>query len=74
MDPTTREGMVTPAPINVSTREAAALLGVSAHTLNNWRGEGRGPRYVKYGTRVLYPYEGLVAYNEAHAVDPEGVR
>lgn len=58
-------------PLNVSTKEAASLLGVASHTLENWRTEGKGPRYVKHGSRVLYPLDGLRAYNEAHAIEPD---
>ena len=34
--------------------EAAVRLGLSASTLNKWRTQGRGPRFVKLGRAVCY--------------------
>lgn len=41
-------------PLAVGEREAARLLGVSTRTLFNWRVDGRGPRFVRIGARILY--------------------
>lgn len=41
----------------LTTPEAAALLGLSVHTLNKWRWDGRGPRYLKLGKSVRYRRE-----------------
>jgi len=38
----------------LKVREAATRLGLSASTLNKWRTQGRGPRYVKLGRSVFY--------------------
>lgn len=35
---------------------------INVATLANWRCEGRGPAFVKIGTRVLYPLRDIVAY------------
>lgn len=35
-------------------KEAANRLGLSASTLNKWRTQGRGPRFVKLGKAVCY--------------------
>ncbi len=35
---------------------------VTLSTLDNWRSQNRGPRFVKIGGRVLYPLEEVVAY------------
>lgn len=43
------------APEYLTTREAAALLGVSTRTLEALRAEGRGPRHVRIGRAVRYP-------------------
>jgi hypothetical protein len=37
-------------------------------TLANWRGCGRGPRYVRLGRRVVYRIEDLEAYLDEHTV------
>ncbi len=34
--------------------EAASRLGLSASTLNKWRTQGKGPKYVKLGRAVCY--------------------
>ena len=33
---------------------AAEYIGLAPQTLNRWRGEGRGPRFMKLGSRVVY--------------------
>jgi hypothetical protein len=34
--------------------EAADLLRISERTLERWRVEGRGPRFRRFGRRVVY--------------------
>ena len=34
--------------------DVAELLKMSVHTLRQWRSVGRGPGYVKLGSRVRY--------------------
>lgn len=38
-----------------SENELAQHWGVSPKTLQRWRSEGRGPRYLKLSKRVVYP-------------------
>lgn len=38
----------------LDTEQAAPFAGVSAGTLENWRTQGTGPRFLKVGRRVLY--------------------
>jgi predicted DNA-binding transcriptional regulator AlpA len=42
-----RERIITPAPLLLNVREAAARLGLSKSTLDKMRCAGRGPPYVK---------------------------
>jgi hypothetical protein len=35
---------------------------VCVGTLSNWRVQGRGPDYVKVGTRVAYPLDKVQSY------------
>jgi len=37
-----------------STKKAAAYLGMSAQALKDWRGQKKGPRFLKFGYRVFY--------------------
>lgn len=46
-------------------REAAAYLGLSDSTLNQMRCEGRGPRFLRLGSRIFYRRSDLDAYLEA---------
>lgn len=39
-----------------TTDEVAEFLGVSPVTLAQWRGQGRGPGWVKVGRRVRYDW------------------
>lgn len=38
----------------VSPRDAAGLLDLSPRTLERWRQTGRGPKFLRFGTRVRY--------------------
>ena len=39
-------------------------------TLAIWRHQGRGPRYLKFGNRVLYSGADLNAWLDEHIVEP----
>ncbi len=52
------EGLLTPT-------EAAAYLRVASKTLANWRVQGGGPVYVKYGRVVRYRQADLEAWVQA---------
>jgi hypothetical protein len=63
----------------LSENEAAQFLGVSVRTLQAYRaGRGKGPDYVKIGSRVTYTRRDLVAFQQSHRVaaggapDPKG--
>ncbi len=53
----------------ISVGGAARHLGLSASTLNKMRMEGRGPRYLKIGSRVFYRLTDLDAYIEAAVIE-----
>lgn len=40
-----------------TTEEAAKYLGVSERTLQNWRGDGKGPKYNKPTDKLVYYFE-----------------
>lgn len=42
--------------------KAAEVLGLAKGTLNIWRHEGKGPRYVKLGSAIRYKYSDLLDY------------
>ncbi len=45
--------------------ELAVRLGVSRSTLQSWRYEGRGPRFIKLGRLVRYRNADIDAYLKA---------
>lgn len=50
-------------PTLVPPIEAAKLLGdLSVTTLAAWRVSGEGPKFVKLGSRVMYPLDELHAW------------
>jgi len=57
-------------------RQAARILGLSVATLQAWRYQKRGPRYVKLGNAVRYREADLRAWIESQLVEPlaEGAR
>src|SRR5688572_16803395 len=46
--------------------DAAEDLGLAPKTLANWRYQGRGPRYLKLGQRVVYEQAELDAFKAAN--------
>lgn len=66
----------------LTAKEAAAFLAVSTKTLANWRSQGRGPSYIKYGSTldrrgrkrgsVAYLTSVLHEYRAAHLVEMGG--
>jgi len=59
----------------LSTYEAAAFLRRSARTLQGWRRDGVGPRFIRASGAgrgsVLYDPADLLAWVASHKVDPE---
>ncbi|WP_407636986.1 helix-turn-helix transcriptional regulator [Actibacterium mucosum] len=37
----------------LTTKEAAQFLNVSTYTLEKWRYQGRGPRYIRYLNKAI---------------------
>ena len=50
---------------HLTQRELAERWRISEATLERWRGEGIGPRYLKLQGRVLYRLADIEAYEEA---------
>ena len=56
---------MTDHPRYLSTREAAALLGISARTLECFREHGEGPTFRKFGRSVRYAQSDLDAWADS---------
>lgn len=68
------ETMDTQTPRRLSEKEAAKYLGpVAVRTLQDWRGKGSGPAFVKLGKRVAYAVADLDAYLAAQRVEPKAM-
>ena len=50
--------------------DAALSVIASRGTLATWRWQGRGPRYTKFGHRILYLGADLNAWLDARVVEP----
>jgi predicted site-specific integrase-resolvase len=60
-------------------KAAANYLGVSEHTLNNWRAQGIGPRYLRIGAagskgRIFYPEPDLDSFLSKCVVETSDTR
>jgi hypothetical protein len=42
--------------------ELASRWKLSHQTLANWRHAGKGPPFIRVGSRVLYPVEGITSF------------
>ena len=60
-----------PSVALLPTPKAAAYIGMSVRTMNNWRwlGAGRGPAFVRLGRSVRYDVRTLDAWIAARTFD-----
>lgn len=59
---------IIPVPIEkiaLCSKDAAQLIGLEDGTLSNWRIKGQGPKFKKFGGRVVYMLNDLRAWAEA---------
>ena len=50
----------------ICTKAAAKLLGLSPQTLEKWRSQGRGPVFVRIGSKAIrYRCEALTQFIES---------
>jgi hypothetical protein len=52
--------------MHLTPKELAARWHFSTGTLANWRITGYGPRFLKFGRRVLYPLVEVEAWEAEH--------
>lgn len=51
-------------PMHLTINETADRLRLVKGTLANWRVQGKGPRFLKMGKRVLYPLLEIEAFEQ----------
>ena len=56
----------------VAPPQAASFLGIKRQTLGAWRIRGRGPEFVKVGSRVFYRLSALDKYVEGQTRSSTG--
>ena len=54
--------------------ELAHRWNVCIKTLQRWRSEGRGPRYLKLSKRVSYPLESVIEFERGALHDSTSER
>lgn len=54
----------------LTTEQLAARWSMSPHTLENWRSQGRGPKYIKLGDgkscNVVYRLRDVEKWEKSH--------
>ena len=48
----------------LTSKEVASRWRLSEQTLANWRHGRKGPPFVRIGSKVLYPTEGITAFEK----------
>lgn len=48
----------------LTSKELAHRWRLNDQTLANWRHAHKGPPFIRIGSRVLYPVEGITAYEK----------
>lgn len=52
----------------LNTNETAHFLRVSPSTLRKWRVMGKGPRYIKVGSSVIYSIDDIIEFLKSRTV------
>jgi len=53
-----------------NTKQAADHIRLNRHTLENWRCQGRGPAFVRVGSRIFYRVKDLDDFLERNRCEP----
>lgn len=53
----------------ISEKEVSQITGIPIQTLRNFRCQGKGIGYSKFGRSVRYRLQDVVAFMEAHRVE-----
>jgi len=58
--------------ILLTEAQASHLLNLSVRTLQAWRGQGRGPNFVRAGRAVRYRTSDLISWVNEQTIHPGG--
>lgn len=51
---------------HLTPKELAARWRMAEGTLQNYRTQGKGPKFIRFGMRVLYPMAEVICFEAAH--------
>ena len=54
---------------HLTQNELAARWNLSPRTIERWRSNGEGPRFVRLGNRVMFRLEDIEAFEEQHLLE-----
>lgn len=54
--------------MHLKPEEVALRLRTSVGVLSNWRRQGKGPKYIKLGRKILYPLREVETFETAHTI------
>lgn len=55
---------------HLTTEELAERLGIEPRTADDWRVDGRGPKFIRFGRTVRYRVADVEAWEKSCLVDP----
>lgn len=56
---------------HLTTEELAERLGIEPRTADDWRVDGRGPKFIRFGRTVRYRVADVEAWEESLLVKPQ---
>jgi transposase-like protein len=62
--------MIPLPPDHLSVTQLAKRWSIHPNTLLRWRKESKGPPHVAHFSRILYPLDGVIAYETTHRITP----
>ncbi len=57
-------------PAHLTQAELATRWRITTRTLDRWRLDGKGPAWMRLGTRILYRAEDVLAFEQARMRRP----
>ena len=57
----------------LTSKELSHRWRLSDQTLANWRYAGKGPPFIRVGSRVLYPIDGIRAFELQQQQQPQPI-
>ena len=62
--------MIPLPPDHLSVTQLAKRWHIHPNTLLRWLRDNQGPEAIRIGQRILYPLDGVIAYETKHRITP----